>query len=235
MFNISKDKISKSEIIRYLGYPDGNIDLQTDKLIDLWIDKCLEKITPRFTFIDLIPIFDLENNTVLFDGTNLILNGKSIFDHLMGSTNIVCFAATLGADIEKEIRFLSYSEITSSVIADAVCSEIVEVVCDMVEIEIKNNPRLANLESTSRFSPGYGDLPIDIQSDIINLLDASKKIGLTCTQNNLLIPRKSVTAFIGFSENFSDRTSTKTCSLCSIKDKCNLKKAGKYCGYKKNN
>ncbi len=33
---------------------------------------------------------------------------------------------------------------------------------------------------TTRYSLGYGDLPIEIQSDFINLLNCPKEIGLTC-------------------------------------------------------
>ena len=50
---------------------------------------------------------------------------------------------------------------------------------------------------TPRFSPGYGDLPIELQRDFLTLLDASRKIGLTATESSMLVPSKSITALIG--------------------------------------
>ena len=54
---------------------------------------------------------------------------------------------------------------------------------------------------TNRYSPGYGDLPIHINEDIINLLNTSKKICLIITKDKIMIPRKSVIAIICISEN----------------------------------
>ena len=52
-------------------------------------------------------------------------------------------------------------------------------------------------EHTRRFSPGYGDMPIEIQVDILQLLDASRRLGMVLTESNLMIPTKSITALIG--------------------------------------
>ena len=48
-----------------------------------------------------------------------------------------------------------------------------------------------------RFSPGYGDLPIEIQKDIFRALDCPRRIGLTLNENLLMSPTKSVSAIIG--------------------------------------
>ena len=53
---------------------------------------------------------------------------------------------------------------------------------------------------TTRFSPGYGDFDIAHQKDIIRLLNCDRRIGLTLTGGYMLIPSKSVTAVIGFTE-----------------------------------
>ena len=43
-------------------------------------------------------------------------------------------------------------------------------------------------------SPGYGDLPLSLSRTIISELDATKKIGVSITESDLLVPSKSVTA-----------------------------------------
>ena len=45
-----------------------------------------------------------------------------------------------------------------------------------------------------RRSPGYGDLPLALSRTILAELDAPRKIGVSITDSNLLVPSKSVTA-----------------------------------------
>jgi 5-methyltetrahydrofolate--homocysteine methyltransferase len=48
-----------------------------------------------------------------------------------------------------------------------------------------------------RFSAGYGDLPLEYQKKIFDLLDPHTQIGLTLNDSYLMSPSKSVTALIG--------------------------------------
>ncbi|MBQ6110986.1 MAG: hypothetical protein IJL01_01180 [Synergistaceae bacterium] len=50
---------------------------------------------------------------------------------------------------------------------------------------------------TSRFSPGYGDLGMNVIEDIITILNATKRIGLSVTRSLMMTPVKSVTAVAG--------------------------------------
>ncbi|MCR5275107.1 MAG: Vitamin B12 dependent methionine synthase activation subunit, partial [Clostridiales bacterium] len=47
------------------------------------------------------------------------------------------------------------------------------------------------------FSPGYGDLPIEVQKEFLPLLDAERRLGITLSDSYLMSPSKSVTAIIG--------------------------------------
>jgi hypothetical protein len=82
---------------------------------------------------------------------------------------------------------------------------------------------------TWRFSPGYGDLPLDIQTEFLQILDAPKRIGLNTTANNILTPRKSVTAVIGLSQGEISQ-GRRGCAICRMKDKCQYRKRGEHCG-----
>ncbi|MBQ3763739.1 MAG: methionine synthase, partial [Synergistaceae bacterium] len=53
---------------------------------------------------------------------------------------------------------------------------------------------------TSRFSPGYGDLSMTVTEDIIAMLNATKRIGLSVTRSMMMLPIKSVTAISGLFE-----------------------------------
>ena len=53
---------------------------------------------------------------------------------------------------------------------------------------------------TSRFSCGYGDLPIQTQKEICQVLDTQRKIGVFVNETFMMSPQKSVTAIIGIKD-----------------------------------
>ena len=48
-----------------------------------------------------------------------------------------------------------------------------------------------------RFSPGYGDIPLEMQKTFFELLQCQKNLALTLNNSLIMSPEKSVTAFIG--------------------------------------
>jgi hypothetical protein len=48
-----------------------------------------------------------------------------------------------------------------------------------------------------RFSPGYGDFDLSVQTNICDVLKTGKTIGVTLTDSLLMMPSKSVTAVVG--------------------------------------
>ena len=86
---------------------------------------------------------------------------------------------------------------TRALMYDAVAGAAVERVCN--ELEQALQEKYGYPYYTARFSAGYGDFPITQQSDLVQMLDAGRKIGLTVTPHHTLLPMKSVTAVIGMS------------------------------------
>ncbi len=188
--------ISRDEVLRYLGYRHQRPDDETELFIGKTIDEVGEIIKPRYTY----KIFDIkkEDNRILLKSTNVILHGKHICKHLHDAFRCALMAVTLGPGIDEKIRLYNRVDMTKAVVFDAVSAAAVEGLCDSVSSEIKVCALNEGLFTTTRFSPGYGDLPLNIQPMILNTLDAQKKIGLTNTEDFILIPQKSVTAVIGF-------------------------------------
>jgi 5-methyltetrahydrofolate--homocysteine methyltransferase len=122
-----------------------------------------------------------------------LLRGDDIKTHLEGCSEIIILAATLGLQVDELIRQTEASDMAGAVILDELAGAAIEQVCDLAEADI----RAKHGKITTRFSPGYGDFPLEVQAELLAVLDAKKKIGLYLNQSNLLIPRKSVTAVIG--------------------------------------
>ena len=88
---------------------------------------------------------------------------------------------------------------------------------DLAEAEIR--ARFPGCSFPFRFSPGYGDLPIELQDPILRLLDAPRRVGLCATDRHILTPRKSVTAVLGISDG-EISPQKRGCASCTFRDRC---------------
>lgn len=217
------EAISKTEAARYMGVkgvPDGQVTEILDRLEPLVRERMRPKYVYRKTSVDFT------ENGVFLDGLSVPLVGEDIKKHLSGCSEAVVLAATLSAESDKLIRQTAVTDMAEALAVDCLCSAAVEQVCNRAEEEIFsviNAPY-----RTWRFSAGYGDFPLDIQKDLLLFLNAQRRIGLTVTENSLLIPSKSVTAIIGISEN-PVRRGKKGCSSCKMRDNCAFSASGKTC------
>ena len=87
--------------------------------------------------------------------------------------------------------------------------------CDEVNEIIRREAAEEQLFLRPRYSPGYGDLALESQRDFFRILDITKHTGISLTEGCLMVPTKSVTAFIGLSET------DKNCILSGCED-CNM-------------
>lgn len=205
----------RKEALRYLGYK-GEPDEQTALLLDR-AEQEFSAVTPAFC-CKVMPKSEC----------GMLLQGNDIKEHLAQSDRVIIFAATLGAVTERLIRSAEISNMAYAVVLDAYASALIEDYCDRCEEELKQK---TGGFFTWRFSAGYGDYPISMQADFIRFLSADKKIGLTVTENHILIPRKSVTAVIGISEKGYE-TEKSGCDSCNMRETCKYRKDGQSCGRK---
>lgn len=221
--------INKNEVLRYLGHKDQDIDEELDRLIDICIKEVEDTSKPAYTY----KVFDVEvnkENEIAVVGTNLVLKGKDIYNHLKDAKRCAIMAATLGIVIDNKIRITGKRDMTRSIILDSCATEMIEKVCDKVEAEIIEQAKSENFKTNFRYSPGYGDLPIDIQGEIVSILNANKAIGLTTTTSSILIPRKSVTAIVGFLDQDVKVNKKRNCGTCNLRKTCNFRREGGGCG-----
>jgi len=219
--------INKDEVLRYLGYKGQDMDESMNNTIEECREEIKKVIMPRvvYGYKNIKP----SDEGVEVVATNLILRGKDIKEHLKNSTECVLMAVTLGNEVEKRTRLYEKTNLTKALILDACATTAVEEVCDIVENGVKEKASLNGMNITFRYSPGYGDLPLDVQNSFLRVLEAQKKIGLTVSENNLLFPRKSVTAIIGI-VNGEIEKKRKSCKECSNYVNCSFRKEGESCG-----
>lgn len=220
--------IDREEVLRYLEYKGQDIDNNLIEIIEECRNITKDKISPKYTF-RVYSINQKCKGIIEIEGTNLILESKDLYEVLKDCNKCILMAATLGINIEKDIKKYSYTELTKAIIIDSCATTAIEEVCNKVQNEIENNILNKGQYLTSRYSPGYGDLAIEKNTEILTILNGQKEIGLTINNSGIMIPRKSVIAIIGIS-NKNIKQSKEACSNCKNKSICKFKKGVNSCG-----
>lgn len=206
---VTLHSLDREEAVRYLGGAGVAMNAEMERLLDVCEAEVLQTARPKYLYkLKELPCPELEQ-------------GADIAAHLSGCTQAVLLAATLGADIDRTIRIAQVADLSRAVVLDALASAAVEQVCAQIETRLADE--LPKCSMTFRFSPGYGDFPIDLQKWFLTELDAPKKIGLTTNENSLLIPTKSVTAVIGLAESEIPKKKH-DCETCSKRETCPYRK-----------
>lgn len=218
------EHIDRGEAFRYMGFGDQTPDESFIKRVDDIEERLIKTAKPRFIW-RLMQLSRNENG--ICNAGSIKLNGISITEHLKDCNEAVFMAATLSSQADILISRANKINMTDALIADALASAGIEQICNKAELLI--GQELKDKYMTWRFSPGYGDLPIQLQEDFISILDAQRKIGLTVTDSYMLIPTKSVTAIIGISNKPLPKK-RQGCMLCNMHDKCQFRRRGVHCG-----
>ncbi len=132
-------------------------------------------------------------DSISIDGINL--GGKMVRQHLESSEKITVILSTLGDDYDREIEELhTDGKELLSFFLDGIGSELVEYFTRILDGKLREE----NGNGSARISPGYGDLPLELNKWIIEKLGA-KEFGVSYDPETFVMkPRKTITAFIGW-------------------------------------
>lgn len=190
------DKRTK-DAVRFLGYGKTPMDTRTLLMIQKTFERLETISNQKYTYQIYDLLFPKRNELKI---CNLHIKSKSLYHNLKGCKQIVVLGATLGVEVDRLINQYEIVDITHALVAQACAAVMLEEYCDKMQEEIAQQLAQENLYLRPRFSPGYGDFSILHQKDILAMLEAPKKIGLTMTDGYMLAPTKSVTAVIGVSK-----------------------------------
>lgn len=207
VFSSQLTSLNEKEVRRY-----ARAEKIGQALIDNAIFDALIYIKPCGNFN--VFEYDYKNSNIFFDNKRIFLTGNSIKKHLDLCEKVAVLALTVGEDIENEITRLSENgEYSHALLLDAAATEAVEEAADLMEKVIEREAHREGFFMTRRFSPGYGDFPITAQTEILNLA-SGKDIKISLSTSLMLMPRKSITAIIGFKrEKCMERK--KNCDNCN--------------------
>lgn len=200
--------ICEKEILRYAGCKSA--DEKTQKLME----NCLNEAKNKFVYKACYCQLPVKTENGICDFGAFGVRSTKLAKNLEGCNSVIVFGATVGVEIDRLIAKYSRISPSKALMLQAIGSERIEALCDTFCEDIKNSFK-TNLKP--RFSAGYGDLPLSIQKEIFAVLNCSKHIGLTLNDSLVMAPSKSVTAFVGLTEN-EENTVINKCLLCDNKD-----------------
>jgi hypothetical protein len=157
-----------------------------------------------------------------------LMRGDDIVRHLDGAREVSLFVVTLGLAVDRRLRLLSSVDPVGQVVYDAVASAAVERLADAVEAWLRARIRGRGLHPSWRFSPGYGDLPLSVQPQLLAAVDATRLCGVTLTSSYLMVPTKSVSAIVGAHE-VPQPGIADSCALCALVEVCGMRLRGVTC------
>lgn len=221
---IELTEINRAEAFRYMGMR-GEIPENILSLAEECESRLFAAASPKFHWV-YADIADVSEDAVTLAGHKLVLRGKDISQHLSGCFGTALLCATVGDGVDRLLRTVQAEDMAKAVVCDALASAAVEQVCDIAEKEI--GERFSGKFTTWRFSPGYGDFPLECQGDFLAAVNAMRTVGVCVNGGGLLTPTKSVTAVIGISDGPVPQK-RRGCGTCSLRDKCSFRKNGKRC------
>lgn len=187
--------VNEREVLRYMGVT-GRANGEVLALLRSCIEESARVFTPRVCFREVL----LRREGDLLDLGMARVRSASLSKALCGCERVVLLAATVGLGIDRLIAAYSRISPARAVCMQAVGAERIEALCDAFCQSLSAEYAKRGIALRPRFSPGYGDLPLELQTDLFKALDCQHFIGLTLNDSMLMSPSKSVTAIVGLKE-----------------------------------
>lgn len=230
-------ELNKDSIYRYLG-SGGSFAQLLERMererLEAQIARCtqtvLQAVRIRCVY-RILPVraIAMDHGSPDDSADTLIrLEGKDIAKLLDGCGEAVLFALTLGTELERILMRSEISNMSDAFVLDVCASVAIEEAADDFERKLGQMLQSENRYLTNRFSPGYGDLPLSHQRQLLEFLNAQRMAGITLTPTDLMVPRKSITAVMGICDHIKPDV-LGGCGKCPLLTKCSYRERGTRC------
>ena len=204
---------NEREILRYLGHRGQEIPENVEELIKECERELEQMASPRAMGKE----YPLSIHDHVLDMGFLQTKSKSLERNLRDCERVILFAATLGSRVDVLLHRYNMIQMSKAVVMQAASVAMLETFCDEKNQELKSSYEAKGWYLRPRFSPGYGDFPLECQREIAPALEMGKRIGVNLTDTLLMMPSKSVTAVIGASR-LPRNCTVQGCEVCAKRD-----------------
>lgn len=211
-YRIALPPLDQAEVRRYAGLRAS--DFAQERIREAIL--AVQLLTEGYGTVRHYPYDNLRHAIITEDGT-LPLTGSSICRHLKCARAVAVMAVTIGESVERAIEeAFADGNYSHALLLDAAATTAVEAVADQLNRMIDESAKKRGLATSFRYSPGYGNWQITVQSDIVRLSEGDR-IGIRVTDTSMLVPRKSVTAIVPLCD-YTPSASPHGCAICPQKN-----------------
>lgn len=195
----SEVKAVEKEAARYSGckLSDLENDASLKKLVSESCKKLNALLMPQLVYQEYdLSIEKAESGSTCISFADVKLESQDLGKNLENCKKIVLFAGTVGPMVDRAIKRAQNDGSAEAAVMQGTGAMFIESFVDDFNEHISEEYRQKGMKTHPRYSPGYGDVPLEIQKEFFRLLPC-EKIGLTLMESLIMAPEKSVTAFIG--------------------------------------
>lgn len=204
--------VDRREIIRYMGARELTEELS------VLLEECLREAEGHLQYRVCWREFPVSAEACGVELGTIKVPSASLARNLESCRRAILFAATIGLEMDRLIARYSRLQPVKGLMFQAIGTERVEALCDAFCADLCREAAARGESLRPRFSPGYGDLPLELQKDIFRELDCSRKVGLSLNGSLLMSPTKSVTAIVGVADGPEENHRRKRCAGCDQPD-----------------
>lgn len=187
------------ELYRYAGFAREKLtDSQMAELAQTAAAQIAQNMNCRAVY-SKFPLELLPEEVVSFAGKSIKSHNLTV--NLKNCHSLYLFAATLGPNVDKLIQKQARINPAMSVMMQAAGAMYIERYCDLLQEQLLAQELKDNNSFRPRYSPGFGDVTLEVQKIFFELLECQKNLALTLNDSLIMSPEKSVTAFIGVYKN----------------------------------
>ncbi len=193
--------ISEKNVLRELRIPvlKSLKELSERHLAD-YIKKAIDGAYTLVHGMGIYRTFRIESVTedrVLIADSNTVFEGKNMVKLLKSCAYVTLMAATIGPELENQVEAWKTEQPSDAYYLEVVGGWMADYMAEQMDKRIEPEILKSGYGRTMRYSPGYGDWPLTCQGEMMRLTQA-KRIGISLTESFIMIPRKSVSAAIGW-------------------------------------
>ncbi len=195
--------IDPVRIMREMRIPASikSLDEITEKPVADGIKKAIDKGYPLIAgkgIYRTVPLTGVEGENVVGPEVGDLFHGAHMVKLLGESAFVTLLVVTIGSALEEEVeRLQQVGEMSDAYALEMVGGWMADYMADRVDERIEREVKKNGFGRTMRFSPGYGDWGLENQPTLLRLAGA-ERIGVTLNESHIMLPRKSVSAVIGW-------------------------------------
>lgn len=195
--------ISEKNVLRELRIPIlKSLKELPEQNLAQYIKKAIDTAYTLISGKGIYRTFAVEKvleDKVLIAQSHTLFSGKNMSKLLKQCPFVTLMASTIGPSLEEKVEALKADNPSDAYFLEVVGGWMADYMAEQVDRRIEAEVVKSGYARTMRYSPGYGDWDLTCQAEMIRLVQA-QRIGIRLTESFIMIPRKSVTAAIGWEQ-----------------------------------